>query len=197
MQFLEVYMLQENGMWSFSLVAEGLYWLSGGSLEAAMYSPKCQYTSSMPKALPPGMESTASSMGEGANGSMQLGLCVLVQQRCARTGTLFLAGALRSVLLCVKTWVVVLLSFPCRCLGRSGSVWGAHQGSPASVDRPHDGHDFFLLGLSLLVPYPFYQCAANWMCSQCGGLFLLWWNKGNLAAGPCSAGIQHGEVTHL
>lgn len=65
------------------------------------------------------------SMGEGANGSVQLSLCVCActtKLHWDRTGALFLAGALRSVLLCVKIWVVVLLSFPCRCLGRSGSV---------------------------------------------------------------------------
>lgn len=167
------------------------------SLLSATHSPECQHTLSVSKALAPYVESTACGMGEGANGSVQLDLCVLVQQSSLGQELCFWLVLLKSVLFCVKTWVVVLLSFPCRCLGRSGSVWGAHQGSPASVDRPHVGHDFFLLGLSLLVPYPFYQCAANWECSQCGGLFLLWWNKGNLAAGPCSAGIQHGEVALL
>ncbi|KAI1234781.1 TBC1 domain family member 8B, partial [Lamprotornis superbus] len=70
-------------------IIEGVFWLSGESLEPAMRLPKCQYTSSMPKALAPYMES---------NGSVQLDVCVLVQQSCTRTGILFLAGALRSAL---------------------------------------------------------------------------------------------------
>lgn len=64
MQFLQVYTLEKNGVWSFSLIAEGVYWLSGESLEAAMHSPRCPHTSGMPRALAPCMEGTAASMGK-------------------------------------------------------------------------------------------------------------------------------------
>lgn len=49
------------------------------------------------KALDPCIECIASSIGNEANGSMHLGLCLLLQQSCSRTATLFLASALRKL----------------------------------------------------------------------------------------------------
>lgn len=49
------------------------------------------------KALAPCTECIGSSTGKEVNGAMQLGLSLLLQQTCIRTGAFFLAGALRKV----------------------------------------------------------------------------------------------------
>lgn len=81
-------------MWRFCLIAERVYRLSGSSRTLTEVRTHC---TACRKALEPCIACIASSAGNKASGSVQRGLCLLLQQSCLRTEALFLASALRKV----------------------------------------------------------------------------------------------------
>lgn len=76
--------------------------------------------------------------------------------------------------------------------GWPGGVRGSDSRAPPAAGGAHDGPEFLLVRVPVLVSHSLHQRIAYRKCCERGGLFFLRRHKGHSAAGPGSAGLQHG-----
>lgn len=84
-----------------------------------------------------------------------------------------------------------------RSFGRPGGVWGPDSRTPPPTGGAHDGPEFLLVRVLVLVSHSLHQCLAHRERRERGRLFFLRRHKSHSAARPGSAGLQHGGSDQL